>query len=74
MQELINNAFPWFFAADPGTTNVSGIVGAMKVGQELQGLCSRRTLFPMRQLTDEDVQSIKRYMDPLAEAGWLTYA
>ncbi len=74
LQELVNSVFPWFFAADPGTTNGSGIVGAMKVGQELQGLCSRRTFFPMRRLTDEDVQSIKSYIDPLAEAGWITYA
>lgn len=74
LQELISGAFPWFFAADPGTTNGSSIVGAMKVGQELQGLCSRRTFFPMRQLTDDDVQNIRRYIDPLADAGWLTYA
>ncbi len=73
LQRLIHNAFPYFFAADPGTTNASGIVGAMKAVQELQGLCSRRTFFPMRTLTDDDVAAIRVYTDPLAEAGWITY-
>lgn len=74
LQELLNDAFPYFFAAEPGTANVGSIVGAMKTAQELQGLCSRRTLFPARQITDEDVAKIKAYLDPLAEAGWLEYA
>lgn len=74
LQGLVNEAFPYFFAAEPGTVNVGAIVGAMKTAQELQGLCSRRLLFPARQITDADVQEIKRYLDPLAEAGWIDYA
>ncbi len=74
LQELLNDAFPYFFAAEPGTANVGSIVGAMKTAQELQGLCSRRTLFPARQITDDDVQTIKAYLEPLAEAGWLEFA
>ena len=74
LQELLNDAFPYFFAAEPGTANVGSIVGAMKTAQELQGLCHRRLLFPARQITDEDVQTIKAYLDPLAEAGWLEFA
>jgi len=74
LQELLNDAFPYFFAAEPGTANVGSIVGAMKTAQELQGLCSRHMLFPARQITDEDVLKIKAYLDPLAEAGWIEYA
>ncbi len=74
LQNLINKAFPYFFAADPGTTHGSAIVGAMKAVQELQGLCHRRPFFPMRTLTDDDVAAIRVYTDPLAEAGWITYA
>lgn len=74
LQALLNDAYPFFFVAEPGTANVGGIIGAMKTAQELQGLCSRRTLFPARQITDEDVLKIKAYLDPLAEAGWLDYA
>jgi len=74
LQELMNDAFPYFFAAEPGTANVGSIVGAMKTAQELQGLCRRRTLFPARQITDEDVRIIRAYLDPLAEAGWLEFA
>ncbi len=74
LQDLVNGVFPFFFAAEPGTRNVGSIVGAMKTAQELQGLCSRRTLFPARQVTDEDVERIKAFLDPLAEAGWIDYA
>ena len=74
LQETINASFPYFFAAEPGTRHVGSIVGAMKTAQELQGLCSRRLLFPARQITDDDVASIKDLLDPLAEAGWISYA
>ncbi|MFO8081495.1 MAG: dihydrodipicolinate synthase family protein [Armatimonadota bacterium] len=74
LQKTVNNAFPYFFAAEPGTRNVGTIVGAMKTAQELQGLISRRLLFPARQVTDEDVSRIKVFLDPLAEAGWIEYA
>ncbi len=74
LQELLNDVFPYFFAAEPGAANVGSIVGAMKTAQELQGLCSRRTFFPARPISDEDVQRIKAYLDPLEEAGWIEYA
>ncbi|MGD9495665.1 MAG: dihydrodipicolinate synthase family protein [Armatimonadota bacterium] len=74
LQELLNDTFPFFFAAEGGAANVGSIVGAMKTAQELQGLCSRRTFFPARQITEEDVQTIKAYLDPLAHAGWIEYA
>ncbi len=74
LQETLNGVFPYFFAAEPGTRNVGSIVGAMKTAQELQGLCSRRLLFPARPISDGDVQRIKAYLDPIAEAGWIEYA
>lgn len=73
LQETVNNAFPYFFAAEPGTRNIGSIVGAMKTAQELQGLIDRRLLFPARQVTDEDVSRIKVLLDPLAEAGWIEF-
>lgn len=74
LQAMVSEAFPYFFAAEPGTRSVGSIVGAMKTAQELQGLCSRRLLFPARQVTDENVESIRVFLDPLAEAGWIDYA
>jgi 4-hydroxy-tetrahydrodipicolinate synthase len=74
LQETANAAFPYFFAAEPGTKNVGGIVGAMKAAQELQGLIDRRLLFPARQVNDEDLSRIKVFLDPLADAGWIEYA
>lgn len=74
LQELVNAVFPFFFASEPGSRNVGTIVGAMKTAQELQGLCSRRMLFPARQVTEEGVERIKAFLDPLAEAGWIEYA
>lgn len=74
LQETVNAAFPYFFAAEPGTRNVGTIVGAMKTAQELQGLISRRLLFPARQVTDEDAERIKVFLEPLAEAGWIELA
>ncbi len=74
LQETVNAAFPYFFVTEPGTKNVGGIVGAMKAAQELQGLITRRLLFPARQVTDEDLSRIKVFLDPLAEAGWIEYA
>jgi len=74
LQKIVNAAFPYFFAAEPGTRNIGSIVGAMKTAQELQGLISRRLLFPSRQITDEDVSRIKVFLDPLAEAGWIEFA
>ncbi len=74
LQNTVNAAFPYFFAADPGSANIGSIVGAMKTAQELQGLCGRRLLFPARQIEDEDVDRIRVFLDPLAEAGWIEYA
>lgn len=74
LQETVNAAFPYFFAAEPGTKNVGGIVGAMKAAQELQGLIDRRMLFPARQIDDEDISRIKVFLEPLAEAGWIEFA
>ncbi len=74
LQALIDRVFPFFFAANPGATHTSGILGAMKVGQELQGLCSRRCLFPLTTLTDEQAERVRAALQPLAEAGWLDIA
>ncbi len=74
LQETVNAAFPYFFAAEPGTANIGSIVGAMKTAQELQGLIDRRMLFPARQITDEDASRIKVFLEPLAEAGWIEFA
>ncbi len=69
--DRVNQIFPYFFAAEPGTSNVGSIVGAMKTVQEMLGLCSRRTFFPARQISDEDVQKIRAIIDPAIEAGWI---
>jgi len=74
LQEIVNASFPYFFVAEPGTRNVGSIVGAMKTAQELQGLISRRLLFPARQIDDADVSRIKVFLEPLAEAGWIELA
>ncbi len=71
LQDRVNQIFPYFFAAEPGTSNVGSIVGAMKTVQEMLGLCSRRTFFPARQISDEDVQKIRAIIDPAIEAGWI---
>ncbi|MGC9317605.1 MAG: dihydrodipicolinate synthase family protein [Armatimonadota bacterium] len=74
LQELLSSVYPFFYASQPGTRNVGTIVGAMKTAQELQGLCSRRMFFPARPVTDEEVERIKVFLDPLAETGWIEYA
>ncbi len=73
LQEVVNAAFPYFFVAEPGTRNVGSIVGAMKTAQELQGLISRRMLFPARPVDAEDASRIKVFLEPLAEAGWIEF-
>jgi len=71
LQARLNQIFPMFFAAEPETFNVGGIVGAMKAAQEILGLCKRRTFFPARQLTDEDLEKIRAIIGPAIEAGWI---
>jgi len=73
LQAWINRAFPFFFAANPGAGHTSGILGAMKVGQELQGLCGRRLLFPMGTLNDEQAQRVRAALQPLADEGWISF-
>lgn len=71
LQGRVNQIFPFFFVAEPGTFNVGGIVGAMKAAQEILGLCDRRTFFPARHITDEDVEKMRAILDPALEAGWI---
>lgn len=71
LQERLNQVFPFFFAAEPGTANVGSIVGAMKTAQEMLGLCSRRTFFPARQITQADAEKIRAIIGPGIEAGWI---
>jgi len=71
LQDRVNQIFPYFFAAEPGTFNVGSIVGAMKTVQEMLGLCSRRTFFPARPITDQDVEKIRAIVGPAMEAGWI---
>ncbi|MCD6360499.1 MAG: dihydrodipicolinate synthase family protein [Armatimonadetes bacterium] len=73
LQEWIDRAFPFFFAPNPGATHTSGILGAMKVAQELQGLCDRRVLFPLTTLTDEQAARVREVLQPVADAGWLSF-